>query len=108
MLIHQKRYERHILIGADHYYLGPNWEIKKELGDLRQLYPFGYSNRLPPISDEYKMTDSEYRDFIRKPIVYAISQNMWQIQSNLRNSFYGMRASAISIKEELEQMQLDQ
>jgi len=92
-------YEMHDRIAADIFYLGPIWELRREIGSLRILFrdPITYPDR-------FRRTDEEYRQFLARPMVYAAVEAMLTAQRNNANGLRSMDEAARNVLEELERL----
>ena len=92
-------YEMHDRIAADIFYLGPIWELRREVGSLRILFrdPTTYPDR-------FRRTDEEYRQFFARPIVYAAVEAMLTAQRNSANGLRSMDEAAGNVLKELERL----
>ena len=92
-------YEMHDRIAADIFYLGPIWELRREVGSLRFLFrdPTTYPSR-------FRRTDEEYRQFLARPIVYAAVEVMLTAQRNSANGLRSMDEAAGNVLKELERL----
>jgi len=93
-------------LSGEVFYLGSIWEIRKQIGNLASLAgksrSFNGARKIVP--EAYKLTDQEYRTFIRKPEVFAAIDNVQTILYNIRENFENMDNEAELIIEELEQI----
>lgn len=93
-------------LSGEIFYLGSIWEIRKQIGNLTSLAgksrSFNGARKIVP--EAYKLTDKEYRAFIRKPEVFAAIDNTQTILYNIRENFEIMDKEAQLIIEELEQL----
>ena len=92
-------YEMHDRIAADIFYLGPIWELRREIGSLRILFR-------DPIThpDRFRRTDEEYRQFLARPIVYAAVEAMLTAQRNSANGLRSMDEAASNVLKELDRL----
>lgn len=89
-------YKLHDQIAAEIFYVGPIWELRRELGSLRLLF------RDPDTHpDRFRRTDEEYREFFARPVVYAAVETMLTAQ---RNSAGGLRRMDEAAKDVLEKL----
>lgn len=95
-------YELHDRIAADIFYLGPIWELRREVGSLRILFrdPVTYPER-------FRRSDEEYQKFFARPIVYAAIEVMLTAQRNSTNGLLKMDEAAGKILTELESLKSD-
>ena len=92
-------YEMHDRIAADIFYLGPIWELRREIGSLRILF------RDPSTHpDRFRRTDEEYRQLLARPIVYAAVEAMLTAQRNSANGLRSMDEAASNVLKELERL----
>lgn len=93
-------YELHDRIAAEIFYLGPIWELRREVGSLRILFrdPTTY-----PI--QFRRTDEEYRELFSSPIAYAAVEAMLTAQRNSANGLRSMDEAAGDVLKELERLQ---
>ncbi|HPF50695.1 MAG TPA: DUF6090 family protein [Draconibacterium sp.] len=93
-------------ISGEIFYLGSIWEIRKQIGNLTSLAgesrSFDGAREIVP--EAYKLSDEEYRAFIKKPEVFAAIDNMQTIYYNILQNFENMDKEAGLIIEELEQI----
>jgi len=91
-------------LSGEVFYLGSIWEIRKQIGNLASLAgesrSFNGTRKIVP--EAYKLTDEEYRAFIKKPEVFAAVDNMQTIYYNILQNFDNMDKEAEIIIEELE------
>jgi len=92
-------------LSGEVFYLGSIWEIRKQIGNLASLAgesrSFNGTRKIVP--EAYKLTDEEYRAFIKKPEVFAAVDNMQTIYYNILQNFDNMDKEAEILIEELEQ-----
>lgn len=101
LLLSYERYKRHINIGAEMYYLGPFWEIKKEIGDIQVISPFIGKSYSPQVGLSYEMDAASFRAYVSKPIFHAAIQNILVLHNNIYSSYQGIRTHALEIIEEI-------
>ena len=91
-------------LSGEIFYLGSIWEIRKQIGNLASIAGEGRSfNGIRKIVPEaYKLSDEEYRNFIKKPEVFAAIDNMQTILYNIRENLESMDQEAEILIEELE------
>lgn len=93
-------YKLHDRIAAEIFYVGPIWELRRELGSLRMLF------RNPDTHpDRFRRTDEEYRKFFTRPVVYAAVETMLTAQRNSAGGLRRMDEAAEDVLEILEQLQ---
>lgn len=93
-------------LSGEMFYLGSTWEIRKQIGNLASLAgksrSFNGARKIVP--EAYKLTDVEYRAFIKKPEVFAAVDNMQTVYYNIHENFENMDKEAELIIKELEQI----
>ena len=95
-----------VYLSGEIFYLGSIWEIRKEIGNLTSLAGKGraFNGSRIIVSDAYKLTDEEFRNYIRRPEVFAAIDNFQTIFYNLKDNLIDMDDDAVQIIEELELM----
>lgn len=93
-------YEMHDRIGAEIFYLGPIWELRREIGSLRILFrdPATYPVHL-------SRSDEQYRAIYASPLTYAAIEAMSTAHRNTSNSLTSMLNEVDKALIELEQLQ---
>lgn len=95
-----------VSLSGEIFYLGSIWEIRKQIGNLTSLAgksrSFNGARKIVP--EAYKLSDEEYRAFIKKPEVFAAIDNMQTILYNILENLETMDKEAELIIEELEQL----
>ena len=93
-------------IGGRMFYLGSIWEIRKEVGNLVSLAGKSRSRNgtRKIVPQAYKLSDKEYRAFIKRPEVFAAIDNMQTIFYNVQDSFRDMDTAAQSVIKELKKL----
>jgi len=91
-------------ISGQIFYIGSIWEVRKKIGNLVSLAGESRSrgNTRKIVLQAYKFSDKEYRDFIKKPEVFAAIDNMQTIFYNDQESFQKMDKEVQLIIRELE------
>ncbi|AVR45390.1 hypothetical protein C7S20_08965 [Christiangramia fulva] len=99
-----ERYEAEATLSGQIFYQGSIWELRKEIGNIVALAgEYRSRNGTRKIEpDAYKLSDSEYREFIKKPEVFAAVDNMRTIFYNVNESFRDMDVAAKDLIEKLE------
>ncbi|WP_163322634.1 DUF6090 family protein [Draconibacterium mangrovi] len=92
-------------LSGEIFYLGSIWEIRKQIGNLASLAgeSRSYNGTRKIVSEAYKLSDEEYRAFIKKPEVFAAIDNMQTIYYNILENSESMDKEAEILIEELEQ-----
>lgn len=99
-------YKQQTDIGGQLFYRGSIWELRKKIGNLGALAGRDRSfEGKRQLIDAYELSDKEYREFIKKPEVFAAIDNMQNLFYNVEDSFQNMDAAAREIIIELEKMQ---
>ncbi len=92
-------------LSGEIFYLGSIWEIRKQVGNLTSLAgesrSFDGTRKIVP--EAYKLSDEEYRAFIKQPEVFAAIDNMQTILYNILQNLINMDKEAEIVIEELEQ-----
>ncbi len=93
-------YELHDRITADIHYLGPIWDVRRELGSLSVLFddPDAFSSRV-------RLTDSQYRELYARPLVTGAIEAVSTANDSIVESLRGMDESVDKILNELERLQ---
>lgn len=101
-----KVYNQQKDIGGRMFYMGSIWELRKEVGNLASLAGIHRSRNgtRKTFPQAYKLSDKEYREFIKRREVFAAIDNMRTIFYNVQESFKSMDKEAQSIIKELEQL----
>lgn len=99
-------YKHEVDLSGQIFYLGSIWELRKEIGNLVSLAgtsrSFNGARKIVP--EAYRLSDTEYRVFIKKPEVFAAVDNMQTVFYNLQKNLENMDIEAQMIIEELEQL----
>ncbi len=92
-------YELHDRITADIHYLGPIWDVRRELGSLSVLFddPDAFSSRV-------RLTDSQYRELYARPLVTGAIEAVSTANDSIVESLRGMDESVDKILNELERL----
>ena len=95
----QDSYELHDRITADIHYLGPIWDVRRELGSLSVLFddPDAFSSRV-------RLTDSQYRELYARPLVTGAIEAVSTANDSIVESLRGMDESVDKILNELERL----
>lgn len=101
-----ERYEAEATLSGQIFYRGSIWELRKEIGNIVALAG-KYRTREGTRTIEpnaYKLSDDEYREFIKKPEVFAAVDNMRTVFYNVNESFGDMDKAAKSLIDRLENL----
>ena len=67
----------HRRIAAESYWSGPDWELRKKLGSIRNIFHDGQD-----VLEPFRIADSEYRQLMLEPEVYAAIDNRDKMNKN--------------------------
>jgi len=93
-------------LSGEIFYLGSIWEIRKQIGNLTSLAgkSRSFNGTREIVSEAYKLSEQEYRTFIKKPEVFAAIDNTQTILYNIQENLGNMDKEAELIIQELEQI----
>ena len=82
----------HDRLAGDNFYLGGTWEVRKVIGNLEALVVSTEEDKIQDraTSMAFKMTDDDYREFVKKPIVFAAINNAQTLYYNFRKDLTNM------------------
>jgi len=93
-------YELHDRITADIHFLGPVWELRREIGSLGVLF-----DDIDAFSGHSPLTEAEYRQLYSSPLVIAAIEAVATANLNIADDLRDMHESAVQILDELEQLE---
>lgn len=93
-------YELHDRITADIHYLGPVWELRREIGSLSVLFddPGAIPIRL-------QLTEAEYRELYARPLVTAAIEAVATANRSIVSNLRQMNEATVRILSELNRIQ---
>ncbi|MGB8705416.1 MAG: DUF6090 family protein [Gillisia sp.] len=98
-------YKQQTDIGGQLFYRGSIWELRKKIGNLGTLAGRDRSfEGKRQLIDAYELSDKEYREFIKKPEVFAAIDNMQNLFYNVEDSFQNMDTASQKIITELQKI----
>jgi len=78
-------YENQFQIAGEIFYLGSTWELRREIGSARVLFPDP-----DEVLGRFKLTDTERRELFASKLVYALVQNTTLVNFNMQRALQDM------------------
>jgi hypothetical protein len=92
-------FEEHVRINNDIYYVGSSWELRRAVGSQGVIEGNAWG---PPAA--LRMSDDEYREWMRRPEVYAGVENATTAHRNMIFGLRGMDRAVSRALREIEAM----
>jgi hypothetical protein len=92
-------FEEHVRINNDIYYVGPSWELRRAVGSQGVIEGNAWG---APAA--LRMSDDEYREWMRRPEVYAGVQTATIAHRNMISGLKGMEDAVSRALREIEAM----